>query len=343
MKKLLNTLFITRPGSYLHLDHDTVRLEVEGETIAQLPIIHFSSVVCMGDVMVSPAAMMRFAGEGRQLTFLDQFGRFRARVEGPISGNVLLRMAQYETVKDEGKCSDIANRMVTGKIINARNILLRAGRKSTSEKETKRLYNAVMFLKRSVLKLKHKTSLEVIRGIEGDASKIFFGVFDLMVREDRKNFSFGERSRRPPLNRTNALLSFLYALLMHDCIAAIEGVGLDSQVGYLHSIKPGRPSLALDLMEEFRPIVADRLTLTLINRKQIVADDFDERPGGAVYLSEEGRKKVIIAYQKRKHEEVSHQLFKQKVPLGLIPHIQARILTRYLRGEIEAYTPYIPK
>ena len=342
MRKLLNTLFVTSPGTYVHIDHDTVKLEKEKETVAKLPILHFSSVVIVGDIMVSPAALTKFAEEGRQVIFLDRNGRFLARVEGAETGNILLRQAQFRALECREKCVDIARWIVAGKLRNCRNILMRGFRDSLEE-ESAKLLKAADRLKQSIAKLKDETALEVIRGIEGDAAKIYYRVFSLLLKEAREDFSMQERSRRPPRDRINALLSFLYTLLMHDYRSALLGVGLDTQAGYLHSLRSGRPALALELMEEFRPWLADRLALTLINRKQINAGHFTERKGGAVYLSDKGRKEVIIAYQKRKQDEVSHPLLKEKPPLGLIPHIQARIFARYIRGDIETYTPYTPK
>lgn len=343
MKKLLNTLYVTTPGTYLHLDHETVCLELGKKIIARLPILHISSVVCIGEVMVSPAAMTRFAVEGRQLVFLDRNGRFLARVEGEDSGNILLRKSQFEVLSDAGKCADIARWIVAGKLQNCRSFIQHAARDSSESEKTDNLRRCADYLKTSLQKLAKEPELDVIRGIEGDAAKFYFSVLDGLIKEDKENFYFRERSRRPPLDRFNALLSFLYTLLLNDCRSAALGVGLDSQAGYLHALRPGRPALALDLMEEMRPLIADRLTLTLINRKQISADDFEERSGGAVYLSDKGRKKVIVAYQKRKQDEVSHPLLKEKIPLGLAPHIQARLFARFIRGDIECYSPYVPK
>ena len=343
MKKLLNTLFVTTPGTYLHIDHDTVCLELEKKTIAKLPILHFSSVVCIGEVMVSPKAMARFASEGRQLTFLDRNGRFLARVEGPTSGNILLRKSQFQALSNEKMTTEIAKWLIAGKIQNCRNIIMRITRELEDSYHKKQFTLASRQLKNCLEKLKNETLLDGVRGVEGEAAQHYFAVFDLMVKEDKENFFFKKRSRRPPKDKLNALLSFLYTLLVWDCNTAAQGVGLDPQAGFLHAIRPGRPALALDLMEEFRPLVADRLALALINRKQVTAADFSDRPGGAVYLSDEGRKKVIVAYQKRKQDEVSHPLLKRKIPLGLVPHIQARIFARFLRGDIDCYVPFVPK
>ena len=343
MNKLLNTLFVTTPGTYLHIDHDTVCLEVEKKTVAKLPILHFSAVVCIGEVMVSPTAMARFASEGRQLIFLDRNGRFMARVEGPTTGNILLRKAQFAALEDMGKAVDLAKWIVAGKIQNSRNSLLRARREIEGSADVKRFTQAINHLKICMGKLRNESLLDGVRGVEGEAARHYFAVFDLMLKEDRENFFFKQRSRRPPKDKLNALLSFLYTLLVGDCNAAAQGTGLDPQAGFLHAIRPGRPSLALDLMEELRPLVADRLALALINLKQVTKSDFNDRQGGAVYLSDDGRKKVIISYQKRKQDEIYHPLLKKKVTFGLVPHVQARILARWLRGDIECYVPFVPK
>ena len=343
MKKLLNTLFVTTPGTYLHLDHETVKLEKDGSVLAQLPIIHFASVVCIGEVMVSPAAMMRFSSEGRTITFLDRNGRFAARVEGPVSGNILLRKAQFDTLSKPEACLEIARGIVTGKIVNCRNILLRAARESPESTDVESFQIAATALKENLGTLRNASDLDMIRGIEGGAARTHFSVFDRMIKANENDFFLSERSRRPPRDRMNALLSFLYTLLVHDYVSAAEGVGLDPQAGYLHSLRPGRPALALDLMEEMRPLLPDRLAISLVNLRQVTADDFEERQGGSVYLNDKGRKKVVIAYQKRKQDEVSHPLLKEKLPFGLVPHIQARIFARFLRGDIQEYVPYVMK
>jgi CRISPR-associated protein Cas1 len=257
------------------------------------------------------------------------------------SGNVLLRCAQHQALIDQGKLFLIAKNIVAGKIQNTRQIVLRGAREADNSKDSTTLKNTAIGLSNSLDRLATIQDLDAVRGIEGEAARQYFESFGLMVREDRETFDFKERSRRPPLDPINALLSFLYAILLNDCVAAIEGVGLDPQVGYLHALRPGRPALALDLMEEFRPILADRLALTLINRRQVGMKDFETQSGGAVYLNEKGRKEVVVAYQKRKQEEVKHQVLEQKIPLGLICHTQARLLARYIRGDTETYIPFL--
>ncbi len=341
MHQLLNTLYITTEGAYLHLDHDTLKVEVEKETKLQVPMHHLGGIVCFGNVMVSPAAMARCAEDGRFMVLLSATGRFLARVEGPVSGNVLLRCAQYETMKNVEKTLDIAKNIVAGKVQNTRQIALRGAREANDPDDAKALEKTTNSLANALTCLPNCNDLDQLRGVEGESARAYFESFDRMVREDRQTFRLDGRNRRPPRDPMNALLSFLYAILMNDCVAGVEGVGLDPQMGFLHAIRPGRAALALDLMEELRSVIADRLALTLINRKQIQAKHFIDRPGGAVHLNDDGRKEVVIAYQKRKQEEITHPLLNQKMPLGLIPHVQARLLARTLRGDMEAYIPYL--
>lgn len=341
MHQLLNTLYVTTEGAYLHLDHDTLKVKIEKENKLQVPIHHLGGIVCFGNVMISPAAMARCAEDGRFLVLLDRNGRFKARVEGPVSGNVLLRSAQHETMRDKTKTLNIAKNMVAGKIQNSRQIVLRGARESKNEEDRQTLKKITDKLASALSRLPNCQDIDQVRGIEGESARAYFSSFDRMVREARETFRLDGRNRRPPRDPINALLSFLYALLMNDCVAGAEGVGLDPQMGFLHVLRPGRAALALDLMEEVRSVLADRLALTLINRKQINKNHFIDRPGGAVHLHDKGRKEVVIAYQKRKQEEITHPLLNQKMPLGLIPHVQARLLARSLRGDMECYIPYI--
>ena len=304
MHQLLNTLYITTEGAYLRLDHETLKIEVEKETKLQVPLHHLGGIVCFGDVMLSPAAMHRCAADGRFIVLLDRNGRFKARIEGPVSGNVLLRCAQHEAMASSEKTLAIARNMVAGKIQNARQIVLRGAREAGASADEVALRQTSDSLARAVERLPGCEDLDVLRGIEGESARAYFSTFDRMVREDRQTFTLNGRTRRPPRDPLNALLSFLYALLMNDCVAAAEGVGLDPQMGFLHALRPGRAALALDLMEELRSVLADRLALTLINRRQVSAKDFLPRPGGAIHLEDDARKEVIVAYQKRKQEEL---------------------------------------
>lgn len=341
--EFLNTLFVMTPNAYVRLEGETLRVESDGQTISRVPLHHLGSVVLFGHVMISPGALHKCAEDGRNVTFLDMNGRFKCRVVGPTKGNILLREAQWNAYADAPFCADIARSIVAGKLQNCRSNLLRAARESKSNENAQALRQGAEQIVALITSLPEADSLDEVRGNEGQAAAVYFGLFDRMILAQRTDFRFESRNRRPPRDRTNALLSFLYAVLANDCTSAVEGVGLDPQLGYLHCIRSGRPALALDLMEEFRPALAERLALTLINLKQVTAKDFDDRPGESVLLNETGRKAVIVAYQKRKQEEVSHSLLKTNVPLGLVPHLQTRLLARTIRGEMETYIPYMPK
>jgi len=343
MHQLLNTLYVTTESSYLHLDHETLKVSVERETKLQVPLHHLGGVVCFGDVMLSPALMRRCGEDGRSLVLLDRNGRFKGRIEGPVSGNVLLRRAQHEWSMNTEKSLGIAKKIVAGKIQNSRQILMRAAREAGDTGDEQALREGAAALADALSRIPRCDDIDQLRGFEGESARAYFNCFDRMVLEDRESFRLDGRNRRPPLDPMNALLSFLYAMLTNDCVAAAEGVGLDPQVGFLHALRPGRPALALDLMEELRSVLADRLALTLVNRRQVTSSNFDDRPGGAVYLGEEGRKSVVVAYQTRKQEEILHPLLEQKVPLGLVPHVQARLLARVLRGDMEDYVPFLQR
>jgi CRISPR-associated protein Cas1 len=342
MKQLLNTLYVMTQGAYVCLDHETVKVEVEGKVQMQVPLHHLGAIVTMGNVMLSPFIMGRCADDGRGLVILDRNGRFKCRIVGKTSGNVLLRQAQYEAVRDRERSAAIARNMVAGKVKNSRQVLLRGARESDAADETEPLKKAADALASALFRLKDTVDIDQVRGVEGESASAYFRVFDRMVKaEQRLTFAMNGRNRRPPLDPINGLLSFLYTLVLNDCITAVEGVGLDSQMGFLHALRPGRPSLALDMMEEFRSILADRVALTLINRKQLTEKDFEVRPGGATYLNDDGRKTVVVAYQKRKQDEFHHPILDEKVSFGLLPHVQARLLARHLRGDMEAYTPVL--
>ena len=341
MQTLLNTLYLTLPG-YLHLDNDTLRFEVEQETRLRVPLHHIGSVVCFGDVLVSPAVMGRLAEEGKALVLLDRNGRFKCRLEGPISGNILLRQAQFAYANSPEFALAHAKACIAGKLKNSRYVLLRGARDANEEADAEGLRATAEALAINLRHLESAPTLDVVRGLEGESARRYFAAFSYLIRNDqRAAFTPDGRSRRPPQDRMNALLSFLYSMLMNDCRTALESVGLDPQLGYLHTVRPGRAALALDLMEEFRSILADRLALTLVNRKQLQSDDFEERPGGAVQLHDAARKSLILAYQERKQELTSHPLLDQKLAIGLLPQIQARLLARVIRGEAEDYLPYL--
>jgi len=341
MHELLNVLYVQTQGAFLHLDSETVRVEVERETVLRAPLLRLGGIVMFGQVSISPFLVHRCAEDGRSLVWLGRNGRFKARVEGPTRGNVLLRRAQHLALSHPEQPSRIARQIVAAKIQNSRQILLRAGRESDDESDQLPLKEAAARLAMILPRLKACDDLNEIRGAEGDAARTYFGVFGHMVRGDRAHLGPEGRTRRPPRDPVNAILSFLYALLRAECSSALEGVGLDPQVGYLHALRPGRPALALDLMEELRPVLADRLAITLVNRRQLGKSDFEGTPGGAVHLTEDGRKTVIVAYQRRKEETIQHRVLRERVPLGLVPHVQARLLARHLRGDVKEYPPFL--
>lgn len=343
MKQILNTLYVQTQGTYVRLDHDTLKLEVERETRFQVPLHHLGSIVVFGNVLLSPFLIHRCAEDGRGMVWLSQNGRFQARLAGPTTGNVLLRRAQHGALDKPDSALLIARYVVAGKLQNSRNIVMRAAREAVESRDRTILSNTARVHAEAIRSTELATDIDKLRGVEGYAAKSYFSSFTSMVRTNRFAFTLTERSKRPPRDPINALLSFAYTLLASECVAACEGVGLDPQIGFLHALRPGRPSLALDLMEELRAPLADRLVLTLVNRGQIKPDDFTERPGGALHLTDDARKSFLTAYQKRKQEEVTHLMIDSKVPLGLVPHIQARLLARYLRGDTPTYQPFIQR
>ncbi len=339
--QLLNTLYVTTPESYLHLDNSTLRIEVEKETRLRVPLHHLGAVVCFDQVSVSLPLMHRLADDGISLVLLDRHGRFKARLEGPVSGNVLLRQAQYRLAGDLVFALEVARSCIAGKVRNCRQVLLRGARESKAESDASVLARGANDLAAALRALPRAGDLDTLRGVEGEAARQYFAALNFLVRPAVPEvFRMDGRTRRPPRDRVNALLSFLYSLLMNDCRSAIEAAGLDPQIGFLHAVRPGRAALALDLMEEFRSF-ADRLALSLINLGQIGAEDFVEREGGAVLLEGDARKAVLIAYQERKQEYLSHPLLSETVQFGLLPHVQARLLARTLRGDVDQYLPYL--
>ena len=341
--QLLNTLYVTTPDTYLRLDNETLRVEVNHETRLRVPLHHLSAVVCFGHINLSAPLMHLLADRGIGLVLLDDNGRFKARLEGAVSGNVLLRQAQFQRVADPVFTLDMARASVAGKIKNTRQVLQRGAREAKVEDEANALARLADDLAASLRALPSADSLESLRGVEGEAARQYFSGLSLLVRPDqRADFAMDGRTRRPPRDRFNAMLSFLYAMWMNDCRSALEAAGLDPQVGFLHALRPGRAALALDLMEEFRPW-ADRLALTLINRGQLKAHDFVLREGGAVSLQPDARKAVVVAYQERKKDEINHPLLAQPLPLGLVPLVQARLLARALREDGAPYVPFVAK
>jgi CRISPR-associated protein Cas1 len=341
--ELLNVLYVQTQGALVRLDHDAIRVDVDGEMRLRVPLIRIAAIVVFGRVTVTPFVIERCAEDGRSIVWLDYRGRFKARIEGPTRGNVLLRVAQHKAAADPGRCLEIARRQVAAKLQNSRRLVLRAGRESDRSEDSDILSRVGGRLATAIEHAGAATTLPELRGIEGDAARAYFDGLAVMVRASRTDFPMERRTRRPPRDRTNALLSFLYALWLAECTAALEGVGLDPQVGYLHVLRPGRPALALDLLEEFRAPASDRLAMRLINRRQIRAEHFEVLTGGSVYLTDDGRRAVIQAFQERKLEEVPHDVVGRKVAFGLVPHLQARLLARHLRGDLSVYPPYVAK
>lgn len=344
MWQVQNTLYVTTPEAYLRLEGETVCVMVEKEKRLQVPLHHLGSVVCFGDAMLTPALLGRCMQEGRSVVWLERSGRFQARVEGPVNGNILLRQAQYRAADDPTKTIELARAFLAGKLRNSRNVLLRGARDGQDDAERATLVQNARLVAGHLRKLPYASDLDSLRGEEGNSARIYFQSMQYLIRPPaRGDFALDGRNRRPPTDPMNAMLSFLYAVVLHDCRSALETVGLDPQLGFLHAVRPGRMALALDLLEEFRSVIADRLALTLINRGQIQVGHFEKRDGGAVLLNGDGRKSVIAAYQERKQETLIHPVLEQQVPIGLLPHIQARLLARYLRGDVSAYVPYLHK
>jgi len=332
------------PQAYAHLENATVRIDVEREKKLQVPLHHVGGLVCFGNIMVSPALMHRLADEGKSLVLLDDAGRFKARLEGPVSGNILLRQTQHRAADDAAATLEFARACVAGKLKNSRSVLQRGAREAEDDSEAARLTRVADNLAASLRAAAIAGTLDELRGIEGEAARGYFDAINLIVKPAfRSAFQLDGRTRRPPLDRFNALISFLYAMLMNDCRSALEACGLDPQLGFLHAVRPGRAALALDLQEEFRAVLCDRLALTLINRGQVGGRDFDLREGGAVMLNDRGRRTVVTAWQDRKQEEVTHPLTESRMPFALLPFIQARFMARALRGEMEGYLPYMAK
>ena len=342
MKKHLNTLFVTTQGAYLAKDGETVAVRIDGETALRVPLHTLGAIACFGNVGCSPF-LMGFCGERNVgLSFLTENGRFLARVQGPVSCNVLLRREQYRRADDPVFSARIAAACVLGKVANCRTVLLRARRDHADRVDTDALQQAADRLSASMRRLQDDLDLDAVRGIEGDAARVYFEAFDHLIVREKDHFFMRGRSRRPPLDRVNCLLSFLYTLVLHDLRSALESVGLDPAVGYLHRDRPGRAGLALDMMEEFRPM-ADRLALSLVNLGQLQAGDFVFSDSGAVRMSDAARKTLLVAYQKRKQEEMVHPFVDERMSLGLFFHMQALLFARMLRDELDGYPPVIWK
>jgi len=343
MKKYLNTLFVTTQGAYLAKEGETVVVRIEREVRLRLPIHTIGGIVCFGNITCSPFLMGFCAERDVAISFLTEYGRFLARVHGPVSGNVLLRREQYRRADDMDVSAQMAKSVLTGKLANCRTVLQRALRDHSAKLNADKVSDASKRIGHSLEHIQSDLPLNVLRGVEGEAAHTYFSAFDHLIISQKEDFVFRERNRRPPLDRVNCLLSFLYTLVLHDVRSALESVGLDPAVGFLHRDRPGRPGLALDLMEEFRPFLADRLTLSLINLNQVQKKGFKEMESGAVLMDDETRKTVLVAYQKRKQDEIFHPFLEEKVTIGLLFHMQALLLARCLRGDLDGYPTFIWK
>lgn len=341
MKKLLNTLYVTKQNAYLHKDGETVVVELDKQMLLRLPIHTLNGIVTFGNVMTSPHLLNLCAERGVCVSMLSEHGRFWARVEGPMSGNVLLRLAQMRACEDKERKGDLARSFVIGKLYNARAVLMRRMRDHGETPALKAGAERHLDVLRRVRDLPPDAGR--IRGLEGEAAAGYFGCFNDLLVAQREQFAISSRNRRPPRDPLNALLSYLYTLLAHECRGALEGVGLDPQIGFLHELRPGRPALALDLMEEFRAVLADRTALSLVNLKQVSPKDFKATESGAVAMDEAARKTVLMAWQKKKQETTEHPFLKERMPVGLLPHAQAMLLARHLRGDLDAYPPFLLK
>lgn len=340
MRKLLNTLYITRQDVYVHQEGQTVVVEEDKKILLQLPIHTVSSIVCFGNIRFSPFLFGLCGEHGVHISFLTEYGKFLARVTGKISGNVLLRMNQMKTTFNEQKILSAAKSFVIGKVMNSRNLLLRRLRDHGENAPVEEAKSQMAL----VLKhLRSADSIDCVRGYEGEAANIYFSVFNELILTKKNTFHINGRNRRPPLDPMNALLSFLYTILLHDCEAALESVGLDPQIGFLHTLRPGRASLACDLMEELRAPLVDRLALTLVNLNQITEKGFRKTELGSVEMMDDVRKVVLTAWQKRKQEVVIHPFIDEKIPIGLIPFVQAQLLAKFVRGDLDSYPPYLVK
>ena len=343
MRKLLNTLYVTIPESHLAREGENILIKVKDEIRFRIPIHNLEGIVCFGYIGASPSAMRLCWEKGVELSFLTEYGKFLARTSGEISGNVLLRRKQYRWADEELEKLRLSKRFVEAKIHNSRRVLQRAIRDHSDVIQDDDLRNVVEYMKNMIGRIESAQSVDVVRGIEGEAARTYFSKFDCLIINQKEYFKFNERVKRPPTDYVNALLSFVYTLLAHDCMSALETVGLDPQVGYLHVDRPGRKSLALDMMEELRPYLADRMVLSLINRKQVSYNGFIKRENGAVLMNDKTRKEILVAWQNRKREEIVHPFLDEKIPLGLIPYAQAMLLARNIRGDLDDYPPFFWK
>ena len=343
MKKLLNTLYVTSENSYLGLDGENIVVYGEQKEVGRLPLHNLEGIVSFGYRGTSPALMGACAEKNISLCYLTPQGKFLARVTGKVKGNAVLREQQYRSCKDEVIGLEIAKNCISGKVYNARWVLERAIRDHGMQIDVDRVKNASLQLKSSLEFIQNAESKDQLRGYEGEAASIYFGVFNELILQQKKDFAFQRRNKRPPLDNVNAMLSFVYTMLTNQIAAALEVVGLDPYVGYLHTDRPGRVSLALDLIEEFRAVYADRFVLSLINKKIVNKKNFTRKENGAVLMDDDLRRKLLTEWQNKKKEIITHPFLKEKIEWGMVPYVQAMLLARYLRGDLDGYPVFLWK
>ncbi|MGM0126151.1 CRISPR-associated endonuclease cas1 [Enterococcus sp. AZ194] len=343
MRKLLNTIFVTTNDAYLALDGENILIKVENEIKGRVPLHNIESVVTTGYLGASPALMRKCAEKNINLTFLTTTGKFGSRLSGPVTGNISLRKKQYRISDNESKSLEIARHFIIGKLYNQRWMLERVAREQTLRIDVEQFKMISQELKETIGKIQEVNDLDTLRGLEGQAANRYFLLFDQMILQQKESFGFYGRTRRPPLDNVNAMLSLAYTLLAQECSSALEIVGLDPYSGFMHQDRPGRPSLSLDLMEELRGIFADRFVLTMINKRIVTAKDFIKKENGAVILTDEGRKKFFFNWQEKKQEQIQHPFLGEKIQWGLVPYAQALLLSRFLREDLDGYPPFLWK
>lgn len=343
MKKLLNTLYITSPEKYLSLDGENVLIKEDGVESGRVPLHNIESIVTMGNAGISPALLGKCAEKNISVSFLSRSGKYLASSIGPNNGNVVLRKTQYRFADDESKCTEIAKNMITGKLYNSRWVIERAARDYADSLDTEKLKTVSLQIKNAIADAQNCLDTQQLRGVEGEAAARYFSVFDNLILQQKFDFAFIRRVKRPPTDYVNAMLSFAYTLLCSMMTSALYSVGLDPFVGFMHKVRPGRASLSLNLMEEFRSVYADRFVISLINKRIINKDDFFIKENEAVYFTDEGKKKFIQQWQTKKQGVMMHPFLKEKVQWGVVPYVQALLLSRYLRGDLDGYPPLLWK
>lgn len=340
MRTLLNTLYITNPEAYVSRDGENVVIKIDNKEVLRRPIHILENIVCFNYVGISPGLMKLCVDNNVGVSFLNEYGRFMARVSGKVKGNVILRRTQYRYADDIEKSLEISKNCITGKLVNCRNVVSRAIRDHKNVVDSDKMKFVLEKLSISLENVKNTTNIDELRGIEGEAARNYFSIFDNFILKQKEDFYFTERSKRPPMDNINALISFAYTLLANDMESALETVGLDPYVGFMHTDRPGRISLALDMIEELRPYIAERFVISLINKKQISPKGFVKKESGGIIMDKDTNGIFLTAWQKRKQEVITHPFLNEKIEIGLIPYVQAMLLSRYLRNDIESYPPF---